>query len=508
MLYLLLLFAILVCRDSEAGTAVVQQAKVGGSNGCALIAEARRIKCWGSNKYGVLGTGNSSDVFGNEPGEMGDDLPFVNLGTGMDGMIESFSMGGFHICAVSTEGKLKCWGVGEFGGLGLEDVNGRGDDPDEMGDNLPFVQIGTGRTVLSVSCGTLSTCVVMDTRQIKCWGSDYEGSIGSTSPENGLVGAAPGEMGDNLLPVALPTGSLVKQVSCANIHTCVVLVDGDVYCFGAGLAIGLPGYESANPYELGNSLPKVDLGGNAVDKIYTGMDWTCALFVDGKVRCFGVNSNGVLGTGTTSDVGLNTTDMGSNLTAITLDTGRTVLSIGLSETGVCAVLDDHSLVCWGDGVTSPSLPYGFGDRTYKILSVEGAGALTNEYTLSTWCATWDDTPYPSMMCWGGGTNGSLGVGSDVDYPMIAGEAGDSNLPANVDLYTLPTSSPTPPTPLPTLSPTRSPEIPTVAPTQTPTLLPTQASSSPTLAPSNDAIRIAFSNGILAILTACIVIMII
>ena len=75
---------------------------------------------------------------------MGDNLPAVNLGTGR--MAKAISAGGSHTCAVLDDGFVKCWGRNE-GRLGIGYLNNRGDDPYEMGDKLPLVGFGTGRTV-------------------------------------------------------------------------------------------------------------------------------------------------------------------------------------------------------------------------------------------------------------------------------------------------------------------------------------------------------------------------
>ena len=58
-------------------------------------------------------------------------------------------------CAILDDDSLKCWGSGYNGILGLGDTEIRGDDANEMGDNLPTVDLGTGRTATSVSVGQL-----------------------------------------------------------------------------------------------------------------------------------------------------------------------------------------------------------------------------------------------------------------------------------------------------------------------------------------------------------------
>ncbi len=70
--------------------------------------------------------------------EMGDNLPSIDLGTGRTarGVITGE---GLHTCAIMDNSSIKCWGSNDSGQLGLGDTNNRGDGADEMGDNLPSI---------------------------------------------------------------------------------------------------------------------------------------------------------------------------------------------------------------------------------------------------------------------------------------------------------------------------------------------------------------------------------
>ena len=87
----------------------------------------------------AVGLGDTSSR-GNQPGELGDALPFVNLGTGRTA--KAIACGRYHTCAILDDGRVKCWGFNEDGRLGLGDSNNRGDQPGEMGDALAFVNLG------------------------------------------------------------------------------------------------------------------------------------------------------------------------------------------------------------------------------------------------------------------------------------------------------------------------------------------------------------------------------
>src|SRR5690606_19415151 len=109
----------------------------GQQNSCALLTSGE-IKCWGLNASGQLGLGDT-ETRGNVPGEMGDALPGVDLGD--TASVAAISVGSGHSCALFAGGAVKCWGTNQWGELGLGDTNTRGNEPGEMGDALPYVDL-------------------------------------------------------------------------------------------------------------------------------------------------------------------------------------------------------------------------------------------------------------------------------------------------------------------------------------------------------------------------------
>jgi len=103
----------------------------------------------------------------------------------------------FHSCAILDDLSLKCWGHGAFGATGQGDSNHRGDGPGEMGDNLPPIDLGTGRHAIAVAPGALYNCALLDNHGVKCWGiGGVQGALGYEDQEH--RGDGPNEMGDNL----------------------------------------------------------------------------------------------------------------------------------------------------------------------------------------------------------------------------------------------------------------------------------------------------------------------
>ena len=75
-----------------------------------------------------------------------------------------------------------------------------GDGSGEMGDNLPVVNLGTGRTATAIAAGDLHTCAVLDNASVKCWGWNDYGQLGIDNTTQ--MGDGPGEM-DLLLGIDL-----------------------------------------------------------------------------------------------------------------------------------------------------------------------------------------------------------------------------------------------------------------------------------------------------------------
>ena len=117
---------------------------------------------------------------------MGNSLAYAALGTvngdGTGGplLATKISSGNQYGCAIVPGGKLKCWGYNAYGQLGLGDVLLRGCTTQLIGDHLPYVNLGAGRTVLDVftSQNADRTCVVLDDNSVKCFGWNSDGRLG------------------------------------------------------------------------------------------------------------------------------------------------------------------------------------------------------------------------------------------------------------------------------------------------------------------------------------------
>jgi alpha-tubulin suppressor-like RCC1 family protein len=358
------------------------QLAAGGAHTCVL--DRRSVKCWGYNEYGQLGQGNV-DTIGDD--ELPSAIGFIDVG----GFVESVGAGGDTSCAVLMGGDVRCWGLGAFGQLGYASTENVGDDqlPSAVG------PVTVGGAVGQVSAGGSHTCALLDDGTVRCWGQNQFGQLGYEGYEDIGDNERPDEAG----PVDLG-GEPVEQVSVGGYHTCVILAGGAVRCWGANgngqlglghtraigddepvltvdevsigdeavqIAAGLNhtcavlaagtvrcwgdggrgrlGYGGTEPIgdnELPMSAGPVNLGAEAA-QVVAGNDFTCALLVDGAVRCWGANGNGQLGADHARDIG----DTEDPADEPVVDVGGRVVSLAAGAQHVCALLDTGAVRCWG-----------------------------------------------------------------------------------------------------------------------------------------------------------------
>eukprot|EP01083_Nonionella_stella_P088826 247804_1 len=184
-------------------------AHLSGGHTCALSNIEKSVKCYG---YG------DTDTRGDAPGEMGDNLTSIDFG---DNFIPTqISVGGEHTCALSLSNTVKCWGDNLDAQLGSGDYNSRGDNAGEMGDNLATVHLGTNFIPKSISSGHLHNCALSSNNTVKCWGWNIFGQLGYGDINN--RGDEPGEMGDNLTTVDFGTDFIPIRIVCGMLHTCAL----------------------------------------------------------------------------------------------------------------------------------------------------------------------------------------------------------------------------------------------------------------------------------------------
>ncbi|MFL2975241.1 MAG: putative Ig domain-containing protein [Candidatus Thalassarchaeaceae archaeon] len=442
----------------------------GGGTTCALYSsdstEDRRVMCWGDGSSGQVGDGGTSSLTSPASTDLvmldsitplGASDGSVALSSSPYGVAEiSLSDGGKFGCARSSQGHVKCWGYNGYGQLGHGNTSTASDGAEEMGSNLAFVPLGANRTASSVSAGGRHACALLDDGSVKCWGYNGHGQVGIGNATQ--IGDGANEMGAYLSAVDLGTGRTATDIATGLFHSCAVLDDGSVKCWGYNgygqLGIGNTTSIGDGANEMGDDLAVVDLGtGRSAIAIEAGEHYTCAILDSGVLKCWGYNYYGQLGQGHNENIGtgpdfdsngvschptqnsdLNTREcnarMGDGLPAIDLGDGRTATAVSAGLSSTCAILDNGSIRCWGsnaDGRTGIGTYSGYtGDAAGEmgddlpnvdLGSERTAASISVGYSHS--CALLDNL---SIACWGDNYYGELGIGSndDVDTPEEMG----------------------------------------------------------------------------------------
>jgi len=336
----------------DFGAGVTAKALFGGSYSYThcILTNADDLRCWGANGIGELG-GDLADAAipyrGDLPGEMGANMHTVDLGAGRKAVLLSTTNA--HACAILDNGKVKCWGNNGEGELGILMDGARGDDAGEMGDNLPYADLGNGRTAKAIHVANARSCAITDENKVKCWGGGNNGQRGSGSTAN--VGGMGTTMGDTLPYVDLGAGRTVLAITGGLEFECAILDDHTVKCWGFNefgqLGIGSTTNHGDGPNQMGANLPTVNLGaGRTAKAISSGGDHTCVILDNDQVKCWGRNGSGQLGYGDNVDRGTTALDM-TNLGYVDLGAGRTAKAISAQTSATCALLDNGTVKCWG-----------------------------------------------------------------------------------------------------------------------------------------------------------------
>ena len=297
-------------QSSHATPTSAAQLGAGVYHSCALVeggatppSGGRPVRCWGYSGDGQVGYGNAGTIGDNEtPAAAGP----VDLGAGRGAT--ALAVGDYHTCVVLDDGSVRCWGYNNEGQLGYGNRNQIGDT--ETPGSLPApVNIGAGRTATAITAGGNHTCALLNGGDVRCWGLFEFGQLGYGS-QGGLAPLP--SIGDNEQPAAygpvdFGPNRTAKAITAGRSHTCAILDDDSVRCWGRG-DNGQLGYGDTSAVLAPSEVGPVNLGpGRTARAITAGFAHTCAVLDDGSVRCWGLNAVGQLGTGNTTSIGDNET---------------------------------------------------------------------------------------------------------------------------------------------------------------------------------------------------------
>jgi alpha-tubulin suppressor-like RCC1 family protein len=481
-------------------TGGVQAVATGFAHSCALT-DAGGVKCWGGNWYGQLGIGTyantytPTDVPGltsgvvaiatgsihtcalmdngsvkcwgyNGDGQLGNGMttnsPTPTDVTGLTSVVVAIAAGGWHTCALTSGGAVKCWGYNLSGNLGDGTTEQR---------NEPVGVVGLSSDVTVVAAGWRHTCAALGSGEVKCWGDNYAGQLGDgtttrqTTPVDvigisstgltALVGGDRhscalinsgikcwgdnhyGQLGDGTFEQrSVPTDvsgatTGVSDVTAGYVHTCAV-IGGGLRCWGWN------GYGQLGDDTVVYRSTPVGVSGlsNNVDVLSAGGWHTCGLTDNGGVKCWGENYNGQLGigAGVGRSVPVDVTGLTQGVAAISAGRWHTcvvtiqggvkcwysvptdvagltagVSAVATGESHSCALTNGGGVKCWGQNTYGQ---LGDGTTEYRATPVDVSGLTSGVVAITAGpnhtCAL---TTGGGVKCWGQNNTGQLGDGT-------------------------------------------------------------------------------------------------
>lgn len=274
---------------------------MGRNHTCARKMDGT-LWCWGANHQGQLGNGTVDVGFlpNPVPAQVGSLTTWVEVAASSS-----------HTCARRIDGTLWCWGANGVGQLG-DGTTVRRPSP---------VQVGSLTTWVEVAVSGTATCARQTDRTLWCWGSFDDVSLG-------------------LSPVQV--GSLTSWIEVVGNerHACARRTDGTLWCWGQN-ALGQLGDGTTTD----RPSPAVQVGSLATwDQVGVGREHTCARRTDGTLWCWGGNHFGQLGNGTVGG-----TPGAPTPTPEPVQVGSlaTWLEVAGGDYHTCARQTDGTLWCWG-----------------------------------------------------------------------------------------------------------------------------------------------------------------
>lgn len=223
--------------------------------------------------------------------------------------------GGWHSCA--NDGTiLYCWGQNADGEIG---------DGTNLGakSRRPVMN---AQDPLAVGLGQFISCVCDRAGQAWCWGRNAEAELGLGSATMANVRA----------PTQVPGVTDCLQIAGGAQHTCVVRSDHTVSCWGAN-GSGQAGQPNSTAVVTS---PAAVAGLTDVAEVQGGEAYSCVRGNDMTVQCWGDNSDGQLGDGTTTS---------RSTPARVTSLGADIVELAVGRFFACARHASGQVSCWGGG---------------------------------------------------------------------------------------------------------------------------------------------------------------
>jgi hypothetical protein len=255
--------------------------------------------------------------------------------------VTTVSYNGTFGCGVKADGTVWCWGNNSYGELGIGDLT--------VSSSTPPVEVVTaaggtalsGITSVGVSDTGYTACAIGASGAVWCWGYGAYGQLGNGFKNNSSY-ATP-----VLVDSSAAQFSGAQTISLSYEHACVYKTDKTVWCWGDNtygeVGVGSTATTILYPTQVTN------LQTSALDVIASDEPYgnSCAATADGSAYCWGGNSYDSLGNGLMSGMAIVPTQV---LTAAATPLTMVTRVINwISGYKLCAQRSDLSVWCWGGG---------------------------------------------------------------------------------------------------------------------------------------------------------------
>jgi len=367
-----------------ADTTTAKTTAVGGDHSCTITNDGNAW-CWGRNRFGQLGDNS------------------VSAKSTRASLVTKPSLAGFtsiatsnsHTCARTSDGSAWCWGDNSSGQLG------DGTTTDSSG----AVQVTTDSSgtfltnVSAISVGTNASCALKSNGTVWCWGDNGEGQLGDRTSDSSSFAV-------QVEKASKTTLSTVTAISVGTDHACAVLSDKSAWCWGDN-SDGATGAGTAVARE---GAVRVTKAANAVFTnvvaISAGNAHTCALLGDKTVWCWGLNAYGQLGNGSTTTSLVAVSAGLTNIAILGQSTGNHTCAV--SATNILSCWGANTAGQLGDGTIAAKTRAVALKTTYAATTgtITGVSSGSKQTCLSNTMG--------EVWCWGRNSNGQLGNNSTLN----------------------------------------------------------------------------------------------
>lgn len=363
-----------------------KQVDTGLEHTCGLLSDGT-VRCWGRDVSLQLGNGSAISDNQSAPVKVSTNDAAT---TPLENVVQ-IAIGDNFGCALRQDGTVWCWGANGSGQLGL---GGTDFQP------RAYAVQSTATDLTQIVAGQEHVCGIKGDGTVLCWGYNLYGELGNgTTPTNSPT------------PVAVSSLANAVSLGTSRVHTCAVLADGTVKCWGRD---SFAECGTGTALAAGRSTPVTVAGVSGVVQVGGGDGYTCARLADGTAKCWGRDTGDRLGNGG-SDAD-SPTPVNVPLTAVAAG----VFDVSLDHEHGCAVASDGVAKCWGrsndgqlGGTSIVSVPATTTNAAYLTLVDHGSDRVRNVETGGAHSCYVNQAG--ALYCWGQNTYGQLGLGNTTPF---------------------------------------------------------------------------------------------